>query len=138
MSGSVSSRVRSPSRRGCHASRGGVTLLCQPCALLPPSLPVGGQAQAGWCCWFSSAYFLVAMTTHQKVHPELLPHQMSQRQGQEVRVTRAFGRVCALGSRSRRGGTRTPITLLKAILPARDTRSAWLLVLHTADNKISS
>lgn len=64
----MSSRIQNPSCRGCRVPGAGIT----PTPHLPDPVPcfplsaAGGQAEAGWCCWFSSAHFPVAMTTHQK------------------------------------------------------------------------
>lgn len=143
----MSNRIQSPSCRGCHAPRHGVTSQSscpRPRALLPPSLQAGGQAEAGWCCWFPSACFLVAMATHQQLHQEL-HHQLSESQWQEACAT---GGVCpwslwlglcvlAMVSCSPVAGQRHT-SLPKASLAARHRCRSWLLVLLTAGNKMSS
>lgn len=85
---------------GLQCVWGGVTFQSSPArpgALLPshpPDTPSRSpcahrQAGAGRCHWFPFAYFLVATTTHQKVH-QYLYHQTSQTWWEEVCVTRAF------------------------------------------------
>lgn len=119
-------------------------LTCQTCCPGTPSRSpcARRQAGAGRCRWFPSAYFLVATTTHQKVH-QYLYHQTSQSWWQEVCVTRAFGWAWRAGdaaplSARAINNPQADVPAQSHSVPARGTCNIWLLALRAANIKMPS
>lgn len=139
----MSNRIQSPSCRGCHSPRCGVTPPVLTCQTLCPASPIPAGRWAGrgrlvllvFICLFPRCYDNPPESTSRATSSNLTEPVT----GGVCHTSLWLGLcVVAIVSLSPRGGTITHITLLKASLSACGTCSSWLLVLPTVDNKISS